>query len=302
MKEVATWVRAARLRTLPLSVSGIIAGTAVANGLGYSDALLFALMLATTVAYQITSNFANDYGDGVKGTDNDSRIGPRRVLQSGALTPRRLKRGIQISVGISMLLTLATLWHAFGPESFGYLVLFLFLGGLAIWAAIRYTVGSGAYGYRGLGDLFVFLFFGLLSVLGSLFLYTQQWYPKAVLPAITIGALSTAVLNLNNLRDCESDRKSGKNTLVVQMGFRNGVRYHFALCLAAFVSLLGFVLMQEHPLPAAWSLLPFVVIGFHLFRVGNVKDPARLDPELKKLALSTFLIALLLYFSNHYFL
>ena len=274
----------------------------MANGLGYSDSLLFALMLATTVAYQITSNFANDYGDGVKGTDNDSRIGPRRVLQSGALTRRRLKRGIQVSVGISVLLTLATLWHAFGAESLGYLVLFLFLGGLAIWAAIRYTVGTGAYGYRGLGDLFVFLFFGLLSVLGSLFLYTQQLYPGALLPAITIGALSTAVLNLNNLRDCESDRKSGKNTLVVQMGFRNGVRYHFALCLLAFASLFWFVLQQDKPIRAAWSLLPFLVIGFHLARVWNVKDPARLDPELKKLALSTFLIALLLYFSNHYFL
>lgn len=302
MKEFTTWVRAARLRTLPLSISGILAGTALARGLGFSDPVLFALLLATTIAYQITSNFANDYGDGVKGTDNHTRIGPQRVLQSGALTAMRLKRGIWVSIAISILLTLVTLWHAFGVDSLGYFALFLLLGGLAIWAAIRYTVGANAYGYRGLGDLFVFLFFGLLSVLGSLFLYTRLWFPQALLPAITFGALSTAVLNLNNLRDCESDRKAGKNTLVVQMGYRSGVRYHFALCLLAFISMLWFVLLQDEFLPSAWALLPFLVIGIHLAKVHRTKDPSRLDPELKKLALSTFFIALLLYLTNDYFL
>ena len=302
MKEFTTWVRAARLRTLPLSVSGILTGAALASGMGYSDPILLTLLLATTVAYQITSNFANDYGDGIKGTDNDMRIGPQRVLQSGALTATRLKNGIRVSVGVSLLLTFATLWRAFGLDSTGYFALFLLLGGLAIWAAIRYTVGAGAYGYRGLGDLFVFLFFGLLSVLGSLFLYTQQWHSTALLPAFTIGALSTAVLNLNNLRDSESDRKSGKNTLVVQMGYQGGVRYHFALCLLAFLSLGWFVLLQPEPFPTAWALLPFLAIGIHLGVVYRTKDPSRLDPELKKLALSTFFIALLLYLANNYFL
>jgi 1,4-dihydroxy-2-naphthoate octaprenyltransferase len=302
LKEFAIWVRAARLRTLPLSVSGILAGTAIARDLGFSDHTLFGLLLATTIAYQITSNFANDYGDGIKGTDNDTRIGPLRVLQSGALSAKRLKRGIWVSIAVSILLTLCTLWRAFGMESLGNFALFLLLGGFAIWAAIRYTVGSNAYGYRGLGDLFVFLFFGLLSVIGSVFLYTQQWYPQALLPAFTIGALSTAVLNLNNLRDSESDRISGKNTLVVQMGYRNGVRYHFVLCLLAFISMLCFVLLQKEILPMALALLPFVVVGGHLGRVLRTQDPSRLDPELKKLALSTFFIALLLYFANDYFL
>ena len=302
MKEIAIWVRAARLRTLPLSISGILAGTALANGMGFSDSVLFALLLATTIAYQITSNFANDYGDGVKGTDNDTRIGPQRVLQSGALSARRLKGGIWVSTAISILLTIGTLWRAFGIDSLGYFALFLLMGGLAIWAAIRYTVGSNAYGYRGLGDLFVFLFFGLLSVLGSLFLYTQQWNPEALLPAFTIGALSTAVLNLNNLRDSESDRNSGKKTLVVQMGYRNGVRYHMVLCLLAFIAMGCFVLLQKELLPSAWALLPFVAVGVHLGRVLRTRDPSRLDPELKKLALSTFFIALLLYLGNDYFL
>ena len=270
--------------------------------MGFSDPVLFALLLATTVAYQITSNFANDYGDGVKGTDNDTRIGPQRVLQSGALSASRLKKGIWVSIAVSLLLTFATLWHAFGLGSMGYFALFLLLGGLAIWAAIRYTVGSNAYGYRGLGDLFVFLFFGLLSVLGSLFLYTRQWEPQALLPAVTIGALSTAVLNLNNLRDSESDRLSGKNTLVVQMGYGRGVRYHIALCLLAFLSLCWFIALQPNPLPLTIALLPFLAIGVHLRKVMGTGDPSKLDPELKKLALSTFFIALLLYLANDYFL
>ena len=302
MKEIATWVRAARLRTLPLSVSGIITGTALAIGMGTSDPILFVLLLATTVAYQVTSNFANDYGDGIKGTDNDARVGPQRVLQSGALSARSLKKGIWVSIAVSLLLTLVTLWRAFGLDSMGYFALFLMLGGLAIWAAIRYTVGANAYGYRGLGDLFVFLFFGLLSVLGSLFLYTRQWEPQALLPAVTIGALSTAVLNLNNLRDSESDRDSGKNTLVVQMGYGNGVRYHFALCFLAFVCLVWFVLIQPEPRIYAPALLPFLVVGFHLGKVRKTRDPSELDPELKILALSTFFIALLLYLANDYFL
>ena len=302
MKDITTWVRAARLRTLPLSVAGIITGTALAKGMGFSDPVLFFFFFFTTVAYQVTSNFANDYGDGVKGTDNDTRIGPRRVLQSGALTAGRLKKGIWVSIAVSLLLTLGTLWRAFGMDNMGFFVLFLLFGGLAIWAAIRYTVGSNAYGYRGLGDLFVFLFFGLLSVLGSLFLYTHQWNPQALFPAVTMGALSAAVLNLNNLRDSVSDRLSGKNTLVVQMGYQNGVRYHVALCLLAFIALSWFILLQPEPLPLAIALLPFVGIGVHLRKVYSKRDPSLLDPELKKLALSTFFIAMLLYLANDYFL
>lgn len=302
MKQLRTWVRAARLRTLPLSVSGILTGTALARGLGFSDAVLFALMLATTVAYQVTSNFANDYGDGVRGTDNENRIGPARVLQSGALSARGLKRGILIAVLVSALLTVATLWHAFGRDSLAFFAVFLLLGGLAIWASIRYTIGEGAYGYRGLGDIFVFLFFGLLSVLGSFFLYTKTITAQAWLPAITIGALSTAVLNLNNLRDRESDRESGKNTLVVKMGHANAIRYHVLLCIVAFLSLGCFVLLQETPRIHAVCLLPFIPIGLHLRTVLTAERPETLDPELKKLALSTFLIALLLYLVNNYFL
>lgn len=301
MTKLSAWVHAARLRTLPLSLSGILAGTALALGVGYSDGWLFLLMLATTIGYQVTSNFANDYGDGVKGTDNEFRIGPQRAMQSGALSASDLRRGIWLSSTASAALTLGTLLYAFGTESLGYLLLFLLLGSTAIWASIKYTIGSDAYGYRGLGDIFVFLFFGLLSVLGSYFLFTHSLALECFLPAIAIGALSTGVLNLNNLRDRESDNRSGKRTLVVQMGYANGVRYHIALCLLAFLAILYYVLIQDQPLYFLPCLIPFLFIGIHLRTVTRITEPASLDPELKKLALSTFAIGLLLLAVNYYF-
>ena len=301
MTKISAWIQAARLRTLPLSLSGILTGTALALGAGYSDGWLLLLMLATTVGYHVTSNFAKDYGDGVKGTDNEFRIGPQRAMQSGALSALDLRRGIWLSSIASAELTLGTLLYAFGTGSLGYLLLFLLLGGTAIWASIKYTVGSDAYGYKGLGDIFVFLFFGLLSVLGSYFLFAHSLALECFLPAITIGALSTGVLNLNNLRDLESDNRSGKRTLVVQMGYANGVRYQIALCLLAFLALLFFVVIQEQPLHFVPCLIPFVFIGMHLRKVTRITDPASLDPELKKLALSTFGIGLLLLAVNYYF-
>ena len=302
MHTFKIWLRTARIRTLPLSIAGILAGTAIARADGYRDTLLFLLTLGTTLAYQITSNFANDYGDGVKGTDNETRVGPVRTLQSGALTRAQLKRGILFAAGLSALLTLATLYRAFGLERIGYLGLFLLLGALAIWAAIRYTVGDSAYGYRGLGDLFVFLFFGLVSVQGAQFLYSLQISGDAWLPAVSIGALSTAVLNLNNLRDRESDQASGKRTLVVLLGFENGRRYHYALCAMAFLGMCTFVYLKGITSLYTLSLLPFAIIFRHLARIAGIHQPADLDPELKKVALSIFFIGLLLYIASHNFL
>ena len=302
MNTLGTWLQAARLRTLPLSIAGILAGTAMAVKLGLFDLMLFILTLATTLAYQITSNFANDYGDGVKGTDNERRIGPERVLQSGRLSRATLKKGVISAAVVSGLLTLATLLRAFGTSQIGYLLLFLGLGGFAIWAAIKYTVGSDAYGYRGKGDLFVFLFFGLLSVLGTFFLYAQHIFPEVLLIGICIGCLSVAVLNLNNLRDMASDRESGKNTLVVRMGFQNGIRYHVFLCGLSFLSLVAYLALQPSYWPEALALIPFILIGFHLWRVVHAEGPRQLDPELKIVALSTFFVGLLLLISNNYFL
>ncbi len=302
MLKIRAWLNAARLRTLPLSLSGVIMGTAIANFYGYSDILIFILALLTTIAFQVISNFANDYGDGMKGTDNDDRIGPKRALQSGLLSPLELKRGIALTAFISVVLVIVLVYRAFGTEHLVLPLVFLILGGLSIWAAIRYTVGKSAYGYQGFGDLFVFLFFGLLAVIGSFFLYTKQLRFTPVLPAIAIGALSAGVLNLNNLRDYRSDKKANKNTLVVKIGFSNGKRYHYALLIMAFVAVLVFVGTFAKTVLNSLPLLAFVPIAYHFWTVLNIKEPVAMDPELKKLALSTFLLAVLTYITYNKFL
>lgn len=295
MSKIAAWLNAARLRTLPLSISGVVVGTALANFYGKSDILIFILALLTTVGFQVTSNFANDYGDGIKGTDNEDRIGPKRALQSGLLTRRELKRGIVISVIISLILVASVLYFSFGIENIEYFALFGVLGLLSIWAAIKYTVGESAYGYKGLGDIFVFLFFGLLAVLGTLFLYSKFITGSAWLPAIAVGLLSTGVLNLNNLRDFESDKKANKNTMIVKMGFQNGKKYHFTLIFVAFVSIVLFIVINARTWYQVIPLVAFVPVFVHIRKVYKTEEPRLLDPELKKLALSTFLLAILFY-------
>lgn len=302
MGNTKAWIQAARLRTLPLSLSGIIVGTALAILEGRFELHIFILALLTTVGFQVTSNFANDYGDGVKGTDNEDRIGPARALQSGSITRKSLKTGIIISILISMAIALTLIYLAFGQENLTYILVFFALGLLSIWAAIKYTVGSNAYGYRGMGDLFVFLFFGLLGVLGSMFLYTKTLGWTSLLPAISIGLLCVAVLNLNNLRDMVSDKKHGKITMVVSMGFENGKRYHFLLIFGALICFSLFVWMENFDWRYSFFMLAFVPLLIHLRKVMMTKNPASLDPELKKVALSTFLLAVLFFISVNIFL
>jgi 1,4-dihydroxy-2-naphthoate polyprenyltransferase len=302
LPKLSAWINAARLRTLPLSVSGVLIGTALANFYGKSHIFILVLALLTAIGFQITSNFANDYGDGVKGTDNDERIGPQRALQSGLLTRKGLKRGIIISIIINILLVISLVCLSFGMESIEYIFLFMILGGISIWAAIKYTVGESAYGYRGLGDVFVFVFFGLLAVLGTLFLYTKSIDPMALLPAISLGVLSTGVLNLNNLRDYHSDKNAGKNTLVVKMGYSSGIRYHMGLLFIGFSSMLLFMILNFKSLIQFMPLLAFIPIFIHAKKVYRVQNPSELDPELKKLAISIFMMALLFFISNNIFL
>ena len=302
MGKTKAWVQAARLRTLPLSLSGILVGTAMATmqGLFKLDILLFALL--TTVGFQITSNFANDYGDGVKGTDNEDRVGPARALQSGLLTKSELKRGIVLSVIISMVLAIVLIYLAFGTDDLPFVLLFFLLGGLSIWAALKYTMGSSPYGYKGLGDLFVFLFFGLLGVLGSMFLYTKALDWVSVLPAMGIGLLCVGVLNLNNLRDVVSDKKHGKITLVVKMGFENGKHYHFLLILMAFLAFLFYIWLKNFSWQQSFFMLAFLPLIMHLTKVMKTEEPRELDSELKKVALSTFMLAVLFFTSVNIFL
>tara|TARA_Y100000780_G_scaffold84215_1_gene76037 strand:- start:90230 stop:91138 length:909 start_codon:yes stop_codon:yes gene_type:complete len=300
--KVKAWLNAARLRTLPLSISGIFVGTALAAYYGATNVTIFILALCTTIGLQVTSNFANDYGDGVKGTDGDDRIGPKRALQSGLLTAAELKRGIYISIVINAVLIISLIFISFGIKDVLYPVLFLVLGALAIWAAIKYTVGKSAYGYQGLGDVFVFIFFGLVSVLGSMFLYLKFIDLFAVLPAIAIGLLSVGVLNLNNMRDIKSDTAVGKNTLAVKMGLSKAKKYHYTILVVSFLCLFYFLFTTNASQLRYVSLVGYLPILVHLKKVALTNKAAELDPELKKLALSTFFIAVLFFISYYYFL
>ena len=287
------WIEAARLRTLPLSVSGIIVGSSIAAAEGQFDLVIFILALMTTIGFQVISNFANDYGDGVKGTDNLDRVGPERAIQSGAISPEGMKRAVIVSAVITILVAMALIYRSFGTTYFLYAVIFLFLGLISIYAAIKYTVGKDAYGYSGLGDLFVFLFFGLLSVCGSYFLYTKQLDWAVFLPALTIGMLSAGVLNLNNMRDRESDQRAGKRTLVVKIGDEFGKYYHYYLLGGSLLFSLMFVALRYHAPYQLLFLIAYIPIYRHFLIVYNCDDLKTLDPELKKLALSTFLFSLL---------
>jgi len=249
--------------------------------------------LLTTVGFQVISNFANDYGDGVKGTDNEERVGPERALQSGAISPEAMLTAIKITGVVSTLLALLLIYVSFGTEYIVYSIVFIILGVSSIVAAIKYTVGDNAYGYSGFGDLFVFLFFGLLSVCGTYFLYAKSLDLSIFLPACSIGLLSVGVLNLNNMRDQESDARSGKNTIVVKIGNEFARYYHFYLIGASFLLALLYTTINFKSPYQFLFIIAYVPIFKHLMVVYKNKDPKELDPELKKLALSTFLFAIL---------
>jgi 1,4-dihydroxy-2-naphthoate octaprenyltransferase len=288
------WVEAARVRTLPLSVSGIIVGSfyAMSQGIFNWNIVIFALL--TTLGLQILSNFANDYGDGVKGTDNDDRVGPKRAIQSGVISPAEMKRAMMITSVITLLFAVTLIYFAFKEKYLLFSLIFLVLGILAIASAIRYTVGKGAYGYRGYGDVFVFIFFGMVSTFGVYFMFSKSLDWLLLLPATSIGFLSVGVLNLNNMRDEESDRKAGKNTIVVKNGGAWAKKYHFFLVISAMILVLVFAFLNEFHFDQYFFVVAYFPMISHLMTVYKNKTPRLLDPELKKLAISTFLLAVLL--------
>ncbi len=297
MTKLKAWVSAARLRTLPLSIAGIVTAGAAAKETAVFSWSIFLLALATTLGFQILSNFANDYGDGVKGTDNHERVGPMRAMQSGALSAKDLKVGMVITTIITLLIACWLIYVAFGGDNFLHSTLFLILGIAAIVAAITYTVGKTAYGYRALGDVFVFVFFGLLGVMGAYFLFAKNLNGYILLPALVIGFLSTAVLNLNNMRDRLADANVNKNTLAVLLGGTKVKTYHYFLLVAAFGLALAYFILKEVTLFQYLPLLAFIPLFIHLKTVKLNTSPPLLDPELKKVALSTFLFSVLFFAS-----
>lgn len=312
---IKNYIKAARLRTLPLSVSGIIVGSFLgiwepiyssSNNFNLEDEtnfvvnhidvkfslIVFLLAILTTIGFQVLSNFANDYGDGIKGTD-DNRKGEARMVSSGAITPKQMKLAMVITACITLCVAILLIYTAFGKDNFIFSVIFFGLGVASVIAAIKYTVGKSAYGYSGFGDAFVFVFFGLLAVVGTYFLYTKQLNFTIFLPAITIGLLSTVVLNLNNMRDRVNDEKSGKNTLVVKMGAESAKIYHYFLIVVSFVfAMLYTVIKYQSPFQLLF-VLAYIPLIKHLVFVYKNKEEALLDGELKKVALSTFLFAIL---------
>jgi 1,4-dihydroxy-2-naphthoate polyprenyltransferase len=295
------WLKAARLRTLPLASSSVLTAGAVYNSVqGTIDFVIFILALCTAIALQVLSNFANDLGDFQKGTDNKDRIGPKRSVQSGEIAADEMKRAVLFAALISLGLGILLLWVSLGKNGlFSEVLILLVIGLISIAGAIKYTMGKGAYGYKGLGDAAVFIFFGLVAVLGTYFLlnpiFEQIW--EAFPSACMIGAYSTAVLNLNNLRDHENDKTAGKKTMVVILGFDRAKLYHLAIISLAVATTVYTSLLIASPISllAVFAAIPLLM---HVKKVLANTIPRSLDNELKKVALTCFAASLIFFISS----
>lgn len=292
MASLKTWIRAARPQTVLLSFSGVLLGgflaykTGPSTGSGPWLCLLFCVL--TAVLLQILSNLANDYGDFKKGTDGAKRVGPQREMQSGAITKKEMRRGLAFTTGLCFVLG-ALLVFVFAGLTWQELAVFAALGISAVLAALLYTLGKHPYGYRGLGDLFCFLFFGLAAVAGTYYLATKSLDISVLLPASAMGFLSNAVLNINNMRDYENDKASGKNSLVVKLGLKNAFIYHCLLIGGAFICLTVYLVLHQ----AAWYSYLFLLLAIlfikDLIAIKKTK-PELLDPFLGRQVKHSFLL------------
>ena len=286
------WIAAFRLKTLPLALSNTIMGSALAAGEDKFRWSIFGLAALTTILLQIMSNMANDYGDFVNGKDTAERIGPKRMVQSGEITPKTMLRGIIIIGVFTAISGLTLILVGTAGIDITNILIFGVLGIAAIVAAIKYTVGKNPYGYRGLGDIFVFIFFGLVGVIGTYFLHTQSFSWDLLLPASAMGFLSTGVLNMNNLRDYEADKNANKKTIVVSMGPQKAKLYHLFLVGGA-ISLAVIYTVINYKSPWQWLfLLSFPMLFLNLKTVFTYKNSIELYPELGKLAMGTLLFSI----------
>ncbi|EJJ0549206.1 1,4-dihydroxy-2-naphthoate polyprenyltransferase [Cronobacter sakazakii] len=291
VNRTQAWLESLRPRTLPLAFSAILVGSALASWQGYFDPVITLLALLTAGLLQILSNLANDYGDAVKGSDQPDRLGPLRGMQKGAITAPQMKRAIQLTVALICISGLALVYVA--CHSMADVLGFLALGALSILAAITYTVGTRPYGYMGLGDVSVLIFFGWLSVLGSWYLQAHTLIAPVWLPATACGLLAAAVLNINNLRDIDSDRRNGKNTLAVRLGPVVARRYHVALLAGALVCLAAFNLLWLHSLWGWLFLLSSPLLARQARFVLRETEPAAMRPMLERTVKAALLVNLL---------
>jgi 1,4-dihydroxy-2-naphthoate polyprenyltransferase len=290
--KLKIWLKAFRLRTLPLALANAVMGSFLALFNGGFRWMIFILTILTITFLQILSNLANDYGDAVSGADKADRVGPTRVTATGMVTKKEMKRMIAnfiiLSVISGSLLILIGLRHVALSKT----LIYFGLGLAAIIAAIKYTIGKNPYGYKGFGDIFVFLFFGLVGVIGTYYLHTN-WFDKIVIvPAAVIGLMSTAVLNINNLRDIQSDTESGKKTMAVQYGFEFARKYHLLLIGSAWLLIIAYTIIHFFSL---WQFLFLITLPIFIIngkRVYYHKESSELNNELRNLALATFFFAL----------
>ena len=289
MPEIKSWIKATRLRTLPLALSSIFAGSFMAIYVGIFNWAVIGLAALTTIMLQVLSNMANDYGDSQKGTDNQERVGPVRTVQGGEISPAQMKKGVILISFLTLLSGIVLLFVSF-PGNFLMALLFFVIGLAAIAAAIKYTVGSNAYGYKGFGDFFVLVFFGFVGVLGTYFLNTHELTWDVFFPALGLGLLSTGVLNLNNMRDMKNDINSGKHTLASRIGFEKAKIYHAILVIGGIACLGTYIFIHFTSYFQLLFLVPVPFLIKDLFTVLNTTDQSKLDPFLKKLALGTLLL------------
>jgi len=282
------WVAAARLRTLPLAMASIGLGSFLAAYDGKFRWPVFVLSALTTIFLQVLSNLANDYGDSQHGADSSDREGPSRAVQSGKISAKSMKNAVYLLIALSLVSGVSLLIVAIPTWNFSFLGLLL-VGLLSIGAALNYTMGKNPYGYAGFGDLFVILFFGFAGVVGTYFCHTGTFKTDVLLPALSCGLLSTAVLNVNNIRDMVSDEKAGKMSIPVRIGRKNAVLYHWGLIIVALIAATIFVLINYDSPVQFLFLLTSPLLFFNAFKVASTKESKLLDPYLRQMAFSTLI-------------
>jgi len=292
--NIKAWIISLRLRTLPLALSTVFMGSILAAGAGCFEWGVLIWASLTTLFLQILSNLANDYGDALSGADNEERQGPRRMIQSGVITLKQMKKAVIITATLALISGIVLILVSLKGRQLAAFAFFV-MGLFAIAAAIRYTVGRNPYGYRGFGDFYVFLFFGLMGVGGTFFLHAGTWEWPVLLPASAVGLFSAGVLNLNNIRDIESDKKSGKKTLPVMMGRKPAAFYHLALLVMGWGAfLLWLIIFQDDNVGAWLSLIVLPVFVLNAISVFRFRAPlSELDSQLRNLSLGTLFLVIL---------
>ena len=292
MTVVKNWIKAFRMRTLPLALSSIILGGFLSARAEKLNFLVTALAVITTIFLQILSNLANDFGDFKAGTDNDERTGPTRSVQGGDITENNMKKAIYIFIGLSFICGSLLIYFGTLEMSVVNLITFFFIGILAIAAAVNYTMGNNPYGYKGYGDFFVLVFFGFVGVIGTYYLNAHEIDFTLTLPAFSVGLLSMAVLNLNNMRDIENDRNSGKHTLVVKYGMKRSKIYHSVIIILAIALAIKFNLNHFESYYQFIFLITIPLFLKDLISIVKNDKPETLDPFLKKQAINTLLFSI----------